>query len=100
MPKMRSDGARSTGRAIAIVTIAAAAVTPNRSTAWLRKSLYCGKDEDRTSDRPAADVAHVRRQPSVCRQRGQREQPRRLRQAEHGEPCEYALPRNRGERRR
>src|SRR6185503_8337593 len=61
-PKMRSDGARTTGAAITIVTRRAAAAAASASAAWRRNVHHRGNDQSRPEQRPGANIAHQRRQ--------------------------------------
>src|SRR5450830_934515 len=92
MPNTRSDGARRTGAAITTVTIVARARTAATSAMRPGNVDHRGEDQHGARNRPAADVAHVRRQAGVAGEGVQREQACRLREPEHREPGEEALP--------
>src|ERR1700687_4300044 len=68
MPNTRSDGARRTGAPIANVTTTARAETAATSATRPRNVDHRGDDQQGAGNRPAADVAHVRRQ---CRVAGE-----------------------------
>src|SRR5258708_2207997 len=94
MPNTRSDGARSTGAAIATVTIRASAETAATSAALPRIGDYRGKDQRWSRNRPAPHVTHVNRQARVAGEGVQRHEARCLRQPEHCEPDEETPPAN------
>src|SRR6185436_7399706 len=63
-PKMRSDGARTTGAAITIVTRRAAAEAASASAAWRRNVHHRGNDQSRSEERPGANITHQRSEAS------------------------------------
>src|SRR5450830_1778616 len=74
IPNTRSDGTRRTGAAIITVMIVASADTAQTSATRPRNVDHSGDNQKRTGNRPAADVAHMRRQPGIARQGVQRDQ--------------------------
>src|ERR1700674_3290648 len=86
VPNTRSDGARRTNAAIDTVTIAAMAKTAATSAARPDTVDHRGEDQHGARNRPAADVAHVRRQAGVGREQVQRQNYRRLREDERRQP--------------
>src|SRR4051812_45439606 len=64
-PKMRSEGARTTGAAISSVSSAATTATPAASAACRRKVDHPGNQEHRGDQRPPPDIADHRRDPGI-----------------------------------
>src|SRR5581483_2592502 len=86
IPKMRSDGARSTGAAMTAATIAAMADTDRRSAARRNTMSQSNHNRQRDGDSPPANVAHVREHAAVHADGTNGQQPADLCQFERGEP--------------
>src|ERR1700730_3581485 len=99
MPKIRSDGARSTGAAMASVRMSAMA--DMAATSATRPVIrHQGNDKkERRSERPGADVAHMRRQTGVADHEVQRSEYRDLGEAQQREAGHKRLPVDGDERR-
>src|SRR4051812_24663551 len=97
LPKIRSDGDRSTGAAIAKVTMTASAVTAPTSAARALIRHHRDDDHQRTGKGPRPDIAHVRGETGVANDEMQPGEYRDLRQAEQREPCRERLPLQDGE---
>src|SRR6202035_5829484 len=98
MPNTRSDGARSTGAAIATVTIPARARTAATSAARPGNVDHRGDDQHGPGNCPGPDVGDARREAGVAGEALQREQPCRLRELEDREAGEETPPAGRDER--
>src|SRR5579862_2932618 len=97
MPNTRSEGARSTGAAIATVTIVAIAMTAANSAARRLKVHHRGNDQQRAGNSPPAHVADMRRESRVACEM-QRNQTNRLARAKSRESSQEAPPPVRAER--
>src|SRR6188508_89492 len=85
MPKIRSDGARSTGAATTSVRTSAIAETAATSAARPRIGHHGDDDKERSGERPCADVANVGHEPAVAHQEMQGREDDSLREPEQRE---------------
>src|SRR6476660_6921586 len=92
MPKIRPDGARSTGRAMASASaVASAEIAATSAARPVMRHQGCD-DEERTGQGPGTDVPHVRGGAGVANHEVECGKSCDLRQPENAEPGGDTLP--------